>query len=70
MDWISYLGHSALRLNGDTFESLDKSISINSENGISLFLNEMPFSKKYYSVWIRWWSDFNEIKSWSKKKRR
>jgi ATP-GRASP peptide maturase of grasp-with-spasm system len=63
MDWINYLGHDVVRLNGDSFESLNESITIHSKNDISLLFNEMSFSKKYYSIWIRRWSSFNSVKS-------
>lgn len=61
IDWIHYLGHDFYRLNGDIFESEEESILIKSDYDLNLSIENSPISKKYYSMWIRRWSDYDSI---------
>ncbi len=56
IDFIHYLGHKVIRINGDEFESTTNNILINS-NGLFKIRNK-TIKLKCHSVWLRRWSDF------------
>lgn len=63
IDWIQHLGHDFLRLNGETFESKDESLLIESKSDFNILIDKYRIPKSYYSIWIRRWSDFDSIQS-------
>ncbi len=63
MDWVHYLGYECYRMNGEMFEQLDKSISINSNNEIEFFIDGVIQEREYYSIWFRRWSDYQSMEN-------
>lgn len=57
MDWISYLGHRAVRINGDSIEDFQNSSTSILENAEGVSINDISFTS-FYSVWFRRWSDY------------
>jgi len=56
IDWITHLGHKAIRLNGDNLENGISRILIREKNGIDLNIDSFGLSKSYHSIWYRRWS--------------
>lgn len=56
MDWLWYMGHNVVRINGEIFEQNNIKVTY-IDNVLSFEIHNKIFKLQYDSIWLRRWSD-------------